>query len=250
MNIGDKFNDWTVIDNKSINRNGATMYLCRCKCGKEQYVQSSGLKCGKSKMCKDCSRLARRAVVCIGKKYKSYTVLSGPYQRNSQLVYLVQCECGNEHYMPASQILDSEKYFKCKRCASGKIVSNFREGFLNTFKRSAKARGIIYSEELTPEYLYNLLKTQNFKCALSGYDLLPNGTLDDTKQNLDLSLDRMDSSKGYEIGNVQWVTKYINWAKNDLSQKDFIDLCIAVANKHANQQLSQPLTKLESSETI
>ena len=78
------------------------------------------------------------------------------------------------------------------------------------------------------------------------YDLLPNGT----KQNLDLSLDRIDSSKGYEIGNVQWVTKYINWAKNDLSQKDFIDLCIAVANKHANQQLSQPLTKLESSETI
>lgn len=72
----------------------------------------------------------------------------------------------------------------------------------------------------------------------------------DTKQNLDLSLDRIDSSKGYEIGNVQWVTKYINWAKNDLSQKDFIDLCIAVANKHANQQLSQPLTKLESSETI
>lgn len=39
MKIGDKFNDWTVIDDKSINRNGATMYLCRCKCGKEQYVQ-------------------------------------------------------------------------------------------------------------------------------------------------------------------------------------------------------------------
>ena len=37
--------------------------------------------------------------------------------------------------------------------------------------------------------------------------------------------------------------------KNDLSQEDFIKLCIVVANKHANQQPSQPLTKLEGSET-
>lgn len=80
------------------------MYLCRCKCGKEQYVQSSGLKLGKSKMCKECSNLARRVNVDIGKKYKSYTVISGPHRRNSQLVYLVRCECENEHYMPASQI--------------------------------------------------------------------------------------------------------------------------------------------------
>lgn len=41
------------------------MYLCRCKCGKEQYVQSSGLKLGKSKMCKECSNLARRVNVDI-----------------------------------------------------------------------------------------------------------------------------------------------------------------------------------------
>lgn len=249
MKIGDKFNDWTVIDDKSINRNGATMYLCRCKCGKEQYVQSSGLKLGKSKMCKECSNLAKRAKVDIGKKYKFYTVISGPHRRNSQLVYLVRCECGNEHYMPASQILDPNKYFKCRRCTSGNIISGFREGFLNTFKRSAESRGIFYSEDLTPEYLYKLLESQNFRCALSGYKLLPNDTLDDIKQNLNLSLDRIDSNKGYEVGNVQWVTKYVNWAKNDLSQEDFINLCIAVANKHANQQPSQPLKKLEGSET-
>lgn len=141
------------------------------------------------------------------------------------------------------------KYFKCRRCTSGNIISGFREGFLNSFKRSAASRGIFYSEDLTPEYLYKLLESQNFRCALSGYKLLPNDTLDDTKQNLNLSLDRIDSSKGYEVGNVQWVTKYVNWAKNDLSQEDFIHLCIAVANKHANQQPSQPLTKLEGSET-
>ena len=249
MNIGDKFNEWTVIDNKSINRNGATMYLCKCKCGKEQYVQSSGLKLGKSKMCKECSSLAKRAKINIGDKYKSYTVISGPHRRNSQLVYLVKCECREEHYMTASQILDPNKYFKCKRCASGNILSGFREGFLNTFKRSAIARNINYSENLTPEDLYQLLESQNFKCALSDYPLLPNDTLDDSKQNLDLSLDRIDSSKGYEVGNVQWVTKYVNWAKNDLSQKDFIDLCIAVTNKYANQQPSTPLTKCEGSET-
>lgn len=41
MKIGDKFNDWTVIDDKSINRNGATMYLCIAVANKHANQQPS-----------------------------------------------------------------------------------------------------------------------------------------------------------------------------------------------------------------
>ena len=44
------------------------------------------------------------------------------------------------------------------------------------------------------------------------------------------SLDRIDSSRGYVIDNIQWVHKDINWLKNDWSQKEFIELCSRVAN--------------------
>jgi hypothetical protein len=45
------------------------------------------------------------------------------------------------------------------------------------------------------------------------------------------SLDRIDSSRGYIEGNVQWVHKMANMCKQHYSQKRFIDMCIAVSNK-------------------
>mgnify|MGYP007044016634 CR=1 FL=1 len=39
------------------------------------------------------------------------------------------------------------------------------------------------------------------------------------------SLDRIDSSKGYIEGNVQWVHKDINWMKQDFNEEYFIFLC-------------------------
>jgi hypothetical protein len=43
------------------------------------------------------------------------------------------------------------------------------------------------------------------------------------------SADRIDSSRGYVEGNVQWVHKWINLMKLDHSQHDFISYCAAVA---------------------
>jgi hypothetical protein len=45
------------------------------------------------------------------------------------------------------------------------------------------------------------------------------------------SVDRIDSSKGYIKGNVQWVHKTINKMKWGYSQGEFIEFCEAVV-KH------------------
>ena len=47
------------------------------------------------------------------------------------------------------------------------------------------------------------------------------------------SLDRIDSTKGYIDGNIQWVHKRINTMKMDMSQKDFIDFCKQVAQTNS-----------------
>jgi hypothetical protein len=46
------------------------------------------------------------------------------------------------------------------------------------------------------------------------------------------SLDRIDSSKGYEEGNIQWVHKHINFMKRTYSQEYFIDMCKKVADNN------------------
>jgi len=44
-----------------------------------------------------------------------------------------------------------------------------------------------------------------------------------------LSVDRIDSNKPYEIGNIQFVHKRINIMKNDLSDEEFIGWCKLIA---------------------
>lgn len=48
------------------------------------------------------------------------------------------------------------------------------------------------------------------------------------------SLDRIDSTKGYTLDNIQWVHKHINVMKMDLDQEYFIKLCKLVTKKSKN----------------
>jgi hypothetical protein len=68
---------------------------------------------------------------------------------------------------------------------------------------------------ITLEYIWDLLLEQNRKCALTGLPLT--FAKDYNKSTLDqtASLDRIDSSVGYIIGNVQWVHKEINKIKRE-----------------------------------
>jgi hypothetical protein len=82
---------------------------------------------------------------------------------------------------------------------------------------------------VTSEYLLSLMEKQNDICALSG---LPIEIGDDA------SVDRRDSSVGYDPGNVQWVNKHVNMMKNSLPQESFIRFCIGVSKYHDHTDLS------------
>lgn len=79
--------------------------------------------------------------------------------------------------------------------------------------------------DLTERFVFSLFKKQNGLCAISNLPLILGNNA---------SLDRIDSSKGYIKGNVQWVDKYVNLAKGHLSEDFFIQLCRRVAN-HVSQ---------------
>lgn len=249
VNIGDKFGELTIIENKRTRLKNSYYYKVRCKCGKEYYAQCSSLKSGRTTMCKECSNINRRLVINTGYKFGTWTVMSKGQYFGAQIKYLVQCDCGNTRYMPASQIMNPNKYQTCRRCSSGKILSNFRESFIHNLKKNALYRKKHFGEDVTPEYLYSLLEKQDFKCALTGDTLLPeDNSLDHERKDLPLSLDRIDSSKGYIKGNLQWVTKRVNLMKGEMTMAELLETCSKILN-HANQQPSTGLTSCEGSET-
>ena len=84
--------------------------------------------------------------------------------------------------------------------------------------------------QLTREYLDELFEKQDKKCVYTKYDLFfGNNQIRGTA-----SLDRIDSSKGYIEGNVQWVHKDVNTIKWDLSHNRFLEICQLITENQKN----------------
>jgi len=90
-------------------------------------------------------------------------------------------------------------------------------------KNKAETRNITVS--CTAEEVWNLFLDQDRKCVLTGVELYL--AANPSKSNA--SLDRIDSKKPYELGNIQWVYKPLNLMKSTTNNEEFIKLCQMVA---------------------
>jgi len=88
----------------------------------------------------------------------------------------------------------------------------------------AKKKG--FEINITPSYVEMLFLSQNKRCALSNLALV---MCQEPHLNT-ASVDRIDSSKGYIIGNIQIVHKDVNWMKNEFSDARFFEICHNVAS--------------------
>lgn len=113
-------------------------------------------------------------------------------------------------------------------------------GTLTTYLRSkAKQRGLCWN--ISEQYLWSLFLKQKGCCAISGVPIKLT-TKRNKHNNIDrtiltASLDRIDSAIGYVEGNVQWTHKTVNIMKQSLSDSEFINWCITIAN-YANPEPS------------
>jgi hypothetical protein len=135
----------------------------------------------------------------------------------------------------------------CKACISQKQATYHKRTWgparlqHSAFKRTKSLRSfLIYlrakavqrrgGDVISVDALELLWHTQQGKCALTGWDMtmeLGRGVVP-----TNCSLDRVDSSGGYEVGNVQLVCRAANVAKSDLSLNDFVLLCRSVMEVH------------------
>ena len=151
----------------------------------------------------------------------------------------------NGFYTTGKRVDGSPKYQSwCKICISNKMKSyhtkTWGEDKLNyvNFKRTKSLRSYLtYLRSkaisrkkscISIDDLVQLFNNQNGKCALTGWDMTM--ILGEGVVNTNASIDRIDSSKGYVVDNIQFVCRIANTAKSDLSQEDFINLCKTIIN--------------------
>ncbi len=79
---------------------------------------------------------------------------------------------------------------------------------------------------ITIQEAWSLFLNQNKRCSLSGLEL----SFNKRSELNTASLDRIDSSLGYTLGNVQWVHKHVNFMKRNYNQEYYIEMCKLVAN--------------------
>jgi len=114
---------------------------------------------------------------------------------------------------------------KCEKRSSS--YKNFISGILNHCSKRKQNLGF----DLDLMFLLDLYEKQNGLCAISGVSMTY--VAGQGKVTTNISIDRIDSSKGYKRDNVQFVCDIVNRMKQDLPQTDFIDWCkLILRNKN------------------
>lgn len=153
--------------------------------------------------------------------------------------YICQCDCGNTHSVSKSHLRRGLiTHCGCVRrlgakhsqwTGVGEISGDFWYEHILRSCNGSKGRKL-KELSITIEYAWDLFLKQDRKCALSGIPLnFPKKSKD---KSYNASLDRIDSSKGYVEGNVQWVHKHVNKMKNEFDQVYFIFLCKQISQKN------------------
>ena len=207
---------------------------CQCDCGNTKTIRSSSLINGTTKSCGCLTRSRKYNLVDLsGLRFGKWIVIKKGEKKSGGTTYwLCRCDCGKEKEVQRTSLIRGQST-QCTECSDKPIyIGKMYRHYYKITKQRAEKRNIEF--DITPEYLGNLLEKQNYKCVLSGLPLDFHST---KNYSGTASLDRIDSSKGYVIGNLQWVHRSVNFMKGSLPQSDFIAICRLIAKQQKGKNI-------------
>jgi hypothetical protein len=132
---------------------------------------------------------------------------------------------------PCSSFISHEYYTKNSSDIKRR-VSKYNESYFPKYNRDVisrlknlctKAKSRAKEFSLIDQDLFDLWEKQNGQCAYTKLPLLATANQFNT-----MSLDRVDSSKGYVVGNIQLVCAAINKMKQEYTEEVFLLFCLLV----------------------
>lgn len=173
----------------------------------------------------------------INKKFEKLLVISfhekkliRTYPTRHKYYYNCLCDCGSFKIIDRDNLLSNHtKSCGCLKKKKGKNnpcwtgFEGISGRFWYSIKDKAESRKLSFNIYI--EYAWKLYQNQNGKCAFTNLEI----SLTNNSTSRLASLDRIDNSVGYEIGNVHWVHKDINWMKGTYTAERFVELCNLVA---------------------
>lgn len=121
----------------------------------------------------------------------------------------------------------STGYPVCSVCSEQASKRHRKNHWYKYLAQKANARKRQSSVHLTEGDVIRAAERSSYRCAISGWPL------DVESEWYKPSLDRIDSNKGYTPENIQVVAWIVNHCKLDLSSKEFINMCVKVANNNS-----------------
>lgn len=180
----------------------------------------------------------------VGKKFGFLKILKITHTNKSiRNGYRAICKClncGNNNFETSIQSIISRRTTSCGcridqyKKITGENSSQFtgyKEISGSCWKRLSDKRKLIKNPlKITIKQAYELFLKQKRKCKLTGLPI-KFGRAEYRKETT-ASLDRIDSTKGYYLDNVQWVHKDVNIMKNVFNKDYFFYLCNLIAKKY------------------
>jgi len=229
-------------------KNGKSLIEFECQCGHNRISRLDSVKAWKQFKCKECTLGKGNTNVFqkynMGRKFK---VLQSKMDKEFKRVqkyrpdfvpkkydeYIKCAKCKRKKrrcFFSNNPRNTNGKYSWCKTCALEnstyrrenhshiqviKKLLNSAKG--TSIKRCQRGRECVF--DITVDDIERLLEEQDGRCVYTGEDF--EWTLNHPYK---ISIDRIDSSKGYTPDNIQLVARIVNQAKSDMDDEDFLEM--------------------------
>jgi len=127
--------------------------------------------------------------------------------------------------------INNDKIYKTRCEKRSSSYKNFITGILNHANKRKQNLGF----NIDIGFLLNLYESQEGKCAISGEEMTYLAGAG--RRCTNISIDRIDSSKGYTRDNVQFVCDIVNVMKQQLTKSELLFWCNKIVKKSKNDEI-------------
>lgn len=183
--------------------------------------------------------------ITIGTRFGKWRVIRATphldYMRHKRVRCM--CECGYESEIRAGELVRGHSK-QCTSCAASARQRKKKQALNARWRGCGDLSGTYWCRVLSGAKRRNIpvlitikeaweqLVRQGGKCAMTGEPLSFGDFQNDITGTA--SLDRIESSKGYELGNIQWVHKELQNMKFNKSDDRFFEWCEKVVEHRKN----------------